>query len=208
MKFLLSIFFLLVIHTVFAQQGNNFIKQGNDAYAKGDFAVASDYYKKALDKGSQNDTAKYNLGNAFQKQKKADDAQKYYDEIIANTSDKSLGENSYYNKGVSLAKDKKFAEAADAFKQSLRMLPSDDSARENLQKVLNELKKQQQQQQKNKPQQQPQKQPKQKPQPQPKNQLTKQRAEQLLSNLREQEKELQKKLQQQKTSPNQPDKDW
>ncbi len=202
------IFFLTFINSAFAQQENNMISTGNDAYAKGDFAAASEDYKKALDKEPLNDTAKYNLGNAFQKEKKAGDAQKYYDEIINNTQDKSLSENSFYNKGVSLAKEKKLTEAADAFKRSLRIQPTDDSARENLQKVLNELKKQQQnQQQKNKPPQQPQKQPQPK-QPQQKNQLTKQRAEQLLSNLREQEKELQKKLQQQKTSPSQPDKDW
>ncbi|MGI8951842.1 MAG: tetratricopeptide repeat protein [Chitinophagaceae bacterium] len=200
----------MTIACAHAQNANNLIKIGNDAYKKGDYKNAVTQYQKALQQDAKNNIAKFNLGNALQKQNQFAESEKEYDEIAKNSTDENLQANSYYNKGVSLVQQKKLPEAITAFKQSLKLSPTDDSARENLQKALNDLKQQQQNQSQNNQQkkQQKQNQQKQKQQPQDKNPLSKQRAEQLLSNLRQQEKELQKKLQQQKTTTGQPEKDW
>ena len=197
-----------------AQQSNALVKKGNDAYKKGDAKTAAEDYKKALEKDKNNKAALFNLGNALQQENQGPDADKAYDEIVNSNADVSLKAKAAYNKGLSLIQQKKLQEAAEAFKQSLKMSPQDNDTRENLQKVLNEIKKQQQQQQqqqnKNKDQK---KQQNNKEQQKPKDQqsqpkLSKQKAEQLLNQLREKENQLQNQLQKQKPTNQQQEKDW
>lgn len=184
----------------FSQNNNNIIKKGNDAYKKGDYKTAQENYLQALSTDPKNYTARFNLGNAQQKQNNAMASEKQYDEIIATGKDSSLISNAYYNKGLSLIAQRKLVEAIDAFKKSLLLSPLDNDTRENLQKAMNELKQQQQ---------------KQNPQPQNQNKtpkpsdskLNKQKAEQYLQQLRDEEKRLQKELQK-KSNSNQPDQDW
>lgn len=192
---------------------NAAVKKGNDYYLKGDFGKAADNYKKALEKDPKNTKAQYNLGNTLLRQNKFGEAAQAYDGVDK-SADSSVHTDAYYNKGLAMAKAKKLPEAIDAFKQSLRYSPEDDNTRENLQKAINELKKQQQQQnqqqQKPNPQQQKQnqqKQPQQQPQ-QSNSKLSQQQAEQLLRNLSENEKRLQNQLQKQKGNTTQTAKDW
>ncbi len=177
---------------------------------KKDYKTAYNNYLKATEQDSNNSIAQFNLGNSLQKQNESVKAEKVYDELAASASSTNLKSKAYYNEGFSLIQQKKIADAINAFKQSLRLLPEDDEARENLQKALNELKQQQQQNQPQQNQKKQQQQQNQSPPPsQPKqNKLTPQRAEQLLSNLREQEKQLQKQLQKQKLPNDQQEKDW
>jgi Ca-activated chloride channel family protein len=185
-----------------AQEENRLIKDGNDAYKKGDYKKAAELYKKALAKDAKNNTAKYNLGNAVIKQKDVLTAAKYYDEVAASESDEALKAKALYNKGVSEVEQQKLLEAIESFKKALMITPDDDETRENLQKALNDLKKQQQQNQpqaQNKKQKQQQQQNKKQPNPQ--------MMEQKFAELRDKEKQLQKQLQQ-KPNASQPDKDW
>ncbi len=122
------------------------------------------------------------------------------------TAEADLQSKAAYNKGLAFVKQKNLPDAINAFKQSLRLSPEDDDARENLQLALNELNKQQPQNepdQKKKPSKEQQKQT-----PPKQNNLTQQRADQLLNQLRDQEKQLQKKLQKQKSYSGQQEKDW
>jgi len=155
-----------------------------------------------LGKDSKNAAAKFNLGNALDKQSDPVNAEKYYDDVASSTTNASLKAKSVYNKGVAEAQQQKLPEAIESFKQALTLTPEDDEARENLQKAINDLKKQQQQQQP-----QPNK-SKQKQQPQQKNKMPNpQMMEQKFNELRDKEKQLQKMLQQ-KPNQSQPDKDW
>jgi Ca-activated chloride channel homolog len=198
-----------------AQKENTLISKGNDEYKKGEFGKAEENYRKALEKDKSSTPAMFNLGNALQQQNKSEEADKEYDALLTDDNlPADLKGNTYYNKGVSYAKQKKFPEAADAFKQSLKVDPSDNNTRENLQKVLNEIKKQQQQQQQQqqnqqKKQDQKKKEEKHQQQPnQPKTNLSMQKAEQLLDQLREKEKQLQNQVQKQRVTNQQPEKDW
>jgi len=139
-----------------AQQSNADVKEGNEAYKKGDFAAAIKAYLKAAQTDDKNDVAKFNMGNALNKAKEAEKAAASYDDVITNSKDNTLKSQAYYNKALALLQDKKIQEAIDAFKQSLRMAPADNDARENLQKALQEQKQQQQQQQQQKPNNKPQ----------------------------------------------------
>jgi tetratricopeptide (TPR) repeat protein len=186
-----------------AQEANSQVQQGNDAYRNGDYKLAAEHYQKALDKEPGNTAAKFNLGNALQKQKDAANAVKQYDDILSSTQDAALKAKTCYNKGLALVKQNDIDGAIDAFKQALGLDPTDNDTRENLQKALNEQKQRQQQKQPNKQQQK-----KQPPKPQQKQKLAnKQMMEQKFKELRNQEKQLQKQLQR-KPQEGQPEKDW
>lgn len=152
-------------------------------------------------KDPANNAARFNLANALQKQSKTHEAEKNYDEVIAKADVSSIKAQSNYNKALAYIKEKNLLQAVTSFKESLKQDPNDDEARENLQKALNELKKQSKQ---DEPKNQN---PQQNKKPQKQQPLNKDMMQQKFNELRNQEKQLQQKLQK-KTSTNQPEKDW
>jgi len=200
--FTLFILAVGISQIAFAQKVNNIIKSGNDAYKKGDYKNAEKFYKQALEEDGDNLFATFNLGNALLKQNNIIEAAKYFAKTSEAATDIEFKAKAFYNKGLTMVKYQRLPEAIEAFKQSLLLAPDDNDTRENLQKAIEELKKQQQQQ----PQQQPQKQKKPQPQKQQKP-PGKDIMEQKFDELRDKEKQLQKLLQK-KSNDNQPDKDW
>lgn len=202
-----------------AQNEKLIIKKGNEAYGKGEYEKAAAEYKKVTDKNPANPTASYNLGNALYKNKKADEAVTAYENAVVNTAGKADKSKAFYNKGVVLQNNNKLPECIDAYKNALKLNPQDEDARQNLQKALIQLKKQQEQQKNNKQQKKPKEDEKQKEkekqnqeekkQPQPKPKISKKDAEEKLKALLQQEKNLQDKLKKvDVASPNKPEKDW
>jgi Ca-activated chloride channel homolog len=190
---ILSVLFL--VKALQAQKENGDISKGNEAYKQKQYEEAADSYRRALGQSPKNTTASFNLGNALFRDKKPQEAEKYFDETIKNSENKKMEGDSWYNMGVNFTTQRKLLESIEAYKNALRLNSSDTLARENLQRALNELKKQQEQ---NKNQQQKQQ-----------NKLTKQQLQQMLQALQEQEKNLQQKMNKSKVpSPGQPDKDW
>jgi len=216
---ILLCFIARFVHAQNSVKGNREVYFGNKAYEKGDWKTAVSEYQKGLNINPKNDAARINLALAQTKLSEAEKAIQNFDEAINNNKNNpALNAALNYNKGVAMAKAKKYQEAINAFENSLRINPDNQQARENLQKAINELKQQQQnqqnkqnqnkqqQKQNNKQQQQQNKQQ----QRQNQNQMSKEQAEQMLQSLREQEKEIQRKLNQQKTGGEIPqsDKDW
>lgn len=214
------ILIMLVSYSSFSQKENDDIRKGNDAYKKQQFDVATKDYEAALKQNNSNATATFNLGNTWFKAGKYDTAAQQYD-ALANNPDKGMQAKSYYNKGVSLVKDKKVKEAVDAFKQSLKADPSDEDTRQNLQKALKEMQKQPPPPPQNKKDKKKQDEKKPPPppkedkkkddnqQPPPQSKLNKKEAEQKLQALREEEKKLKQKMDAQKQpSSRQIGKDW
>ncbi|MBS1563692.1 MAG: tetratricopeptide repeat protein [Bacteroidetes bacterium] len=199
-----------------AQKSNADIRKGNQLYKQKNYAASKDAYNKALAENPNDPTANYNLGNTAFRSEKHDEAVQLYDNTISNSKDKPVREKAFYNKGVALSKEKKLQESIDAWKESLKLDPNDNDARENLQKALLELKKQQQQQQQQnkdkkedkKKDQQKQNKEQEQQQQQQQSKLDKQKVEQYLKSLEQAEKEIQKKMQKGTASPNKPDKDW
>ncbi|MFT3937063.1 MAG: tetratricopeptide repeat protein [Chitinophagaceae bacterium] len=196
-----------------AQKPEAAIHKGNELYKQKSYEASLQEYGKALVTDPKNATANYNSGNAQFKANKPEDAVKAYDNTIENSKEQPLREKAFYNKGVALSKQQKLQESIDAWKESLKLDANDNDARENLQKALMELKKQQQQKQnedkdkKDKKQQDQ----KQKDEPKPQQQqskLNKQQVEQLLKALEQKEKEIQQKMQKGNPQPNKPEKDW
>jgi Ca-activated chloride channel family protein len=167
--------------------------KANQFYQSGRYNEAEQWYDKVLELNPNNSIALFNKANALQQQKNYEAAAKQFEQAAAVTNDNDLKAKAYYNSGVAAIKQQQLANAINAWKQSLLLNPNSDSARNNLQKALNEQKKQQQNNQQNKPQ--------------PKNPLNKQQADNLLNQLRQQEKELQQ-YEKQKLKPVNTEKDW
>jgi len=198
---------------VSAQKNDAAIRRGNELYKQKNYEGSQQEYNKALAADPKNATANYNNGNAQFRANKQDESIQSYDNTIDNSTDKTVREKAFYNKGVALSKQQKLQESINAWKESLKLDANDNDARENLQKALQELKKQQEQKnnedkdKKDKKQDQKQKQPEQKPQQQ-QSKLNKQQVEQLLKAMEQKEKEIQQKMQKGSPQPNKPEKDW
>ena len=196
-----------------AQKNDAAIRRGNELYKQKNYEGSQQEYNKALAADPKNATANYNNGNAQFRANKQDESIQSYDNTIDNSTDKTVREKAFYNKGVALSKQQKLQESINAWKESLKLDANDNDARENLQKALQELKKQQEQKnnedkdKKDKKQDQKQKQPEQKPQQQ-QSKLNKQQVEQLLKAMEQKEKEIQQKMQKGNPQPNKPEKDW
>lgn len=196
--------FLALPAVVKAQDENAAIREGNKLYHERQFDKALPAYQKAIEQNPQNSTARLNLANARYRTGNLPDAERSFDELLQKTNDRNYKIKGYYNKGVTLTKQKKLQESIDAYKQTLKLDPTDEDARFNLQKALTELKRQNQ----GKEQKQPQKKQQQKKQPQ-QNKLDKRKIEQYLKSLEQKEQEVQRKIQQNRSrSVTQPEKDW
>ena len=209
MKILLTILFHLFLFMAFAQNGE--VVKGNKHYKEGDYDKAEAAYQKALSK-KQDPVAQYNLGNTLYKKEKTADAIRSFEETAANTTEAELKAKALYNKGVLYHKDNKLNDAIEAYKQALRLTPTDEEIRKNLQLALRAKKQQEpQEQKKQKQKEQKPKEDKKEPPPQPKPQqskLSKKQAEQYLKALEQKEKQLQEKMQKKTGVPSQPEKDW
>lgn len=202
-------------HRAAAQKADAAIHKGNELYKQKNYEAAQQEYNKTLTTDPKNSTANYNNGNAQFRNNKPEEAVQSYDKSIEDSKDKSTRQKSFYNKGVVLGKQQKLQESIEAWKESLKLDPNDNEARENLQKALMELKKQQEQkkddkkdqQEKDKKQDQQKKKEEEKPQQQ-QSKLSKQQVEQLLKSLQQKEKEIQQKLQKGNPQTTKPEKDW
>lgn len=202
-----------------AQNDKVLLKKGNDAYEKKEYNNAISNYQKVTEKNPANSTAQYNLGNAFYKNNKTDEAVQAYENALSSSTSKDDRSKTFYNKGVVLQNNKKLPECIEAYKSALKLNPQDEDARLNLQKALQQQKQEQKkenkeekkpkedkkQKNKEKPKEEEKKEP---PKPQP-SKLTKQDAEEKLKALLQQEKNLQDRLRKINTATSaKPEKDW
>lgn len=189
----LTVVFLLFFFQAFAQDARFYVRKGNEHFLTLEFELAEANYRQALDIEPRNAEARYNLGNALMQQKKYNAAIEAYDAVTAN--DENLQAASHYNSGVSYSKLRNWLPAIDGYKKALRINPADTEARENLQKALSELQKQNQQQNRN-------------------NSggggggMSQNQADEMLKDLSEKERELQKKIQGGQNQGGGSGKDW
>lgn len=125
------------------------VSDGNHHYEKNRFADAEVEYKKALEKDPASREARFNVGNAYYKQDRFDEAGRTFNASIAAATTPNEQAAGYHNLGNSLFKEGKIKESIDAYKQALRLNPADDDTRYNYQLAVDRLKNQQNQEQKN-----------------------------------------------------------
>lgn len=201
-------FLFMGIAGVSAQNDRHHVRQGNTAFRSGADAQAEVSYRKALSANPNNPQALYNLGCALMSQKKDSAAAVQFEKAAKLEKSPLRRSMSYHNLGVIAQRNQLYGDAIQAYKQSLRLNPSDNETRYNL--VLcqrlkkDEPKNNQQQQDQNKDdkkeqkdqkdQQQQQQQQQQKQEQQPKEQMSRENAEQMLNAAMQEEKNTQQRI--------------
>lgn len=167
-RLLIIIFVLFTISPLFAQKERWQVRAGNRAYDNAKYQKAELDYRRALEKDSTSVTAKYNLANTMYRQKNVQGAEQMAAGLLksagAKTSDKDSTatqetsapvfmspENmakTYHNLGNFTLNQKKYSEAVEAYKNSLRLNPKDMETKSNLAYAQKMLKDQQDKQNK------------------------------------------------------------
>ena len=138
----------------FSQNERSLARKGNTYYKKGKYSQAEVKYKKSLEKASDFNEAKFNLGNALIRQERYKQAAGEFREVTQNTDQKSVKAKAYHNMGNAFLKAKKYRKSVNAYKNALRNNPQDRATQYNLSYALKKLRQQQKKQkQKNKDQQ-------------------------------------------------------
>ncbi|MEG1119055.1 MAG: VWA domain-containing protein, partial [Bacteroidales bacterium] len=149
----------------FAQTDKKEVRKGNRFYEKKNYKESEVEYRKALLKDSTSVGANYNLANTLYKMEDAANAEKAYG-AIADTIGKmkyntdweidktktfpSIASDYYHNLGNSYLAQKKYSEAVEAYKNSLRRNPNDMETKANYAYAKKKLDEQQKNQQQNK----------------------------------------------------------
>lgn len=157
-RILVTLMLILSVTALFAQKERWQVRSGNKAYGKGDFQKAELEYRRALDKDSASLRAKYNLANAMYKNQNAEAALQMAGKMLSDSTGIQPSEKDmpaiFHNMGNYSLAQKKWSEAVESYKNSLRINPGDMETKSNLayaQKMLkNEQDKQNQQNQQNK----------------------------------------------------------
>lgn len=157
-RILVTLVLILSVTALFAQKERWQVRSGNKAYGKGDFQKAELEYRRALDKDSASLRAKYNLANAMYKNQNAEAALQMAGKMLSDSTGIQPSEKDmpaiFHNMGNYSLAQKKWSEAVESYKNSLRINPGDMETKSNLayaQKMLkNEQDKQNQQNQQNK----------------------------------------------------------
>lgn len=226
---------VLLSSPAFGQTDKREVRAGNRAYKSGEYQKSEIDYRRAVLKDSTSVAGQYNLGNALYKLENFDEAGKHYSKLNDTLQNNKLERSSdyYHNVGNVALKQKRYQEAVDAFKESLRRNPSDMETKSNLvyaQKKLEDQQNQQQPQQQNQDQNQDQNQNQDQPQNQNQNQdqnqddnkqpenkgqtppkITPQTAQQMLQAIEDKEKETQDKVKKEKAEKlksKQKEKNW
>ena len=132
-----------------AQSDRSEVRAGNRDFKKGQYREAEIEYKRALLKDSASVTARYNLGNALYKASSYNEAELYFKglgDTLKNLS-RSKASDYFHNSGNLALQQKKYQEAVEAFKESLRLEPDNFETKSNLAYAQKMLKNQQNQQQ-------------------------------------------------------------
>ncbi len=123
------------------------MRGGNRDYKKADYAAAEIDYKKALVKDSTSVAAQYNLANTLYKIENWQEAEKYAGKALDSLSRSPRAADAFYNSGDIYLQQRRWSEAIEAFKESLRRNPGDMDAKSNLAYAQKMLQNEQQQQQ-------------------------------------------------------------
>jgi tetratricopeptide (TPR) repeat protein len=140
-------FWLSAIQPVLSQSDKKLIRDGNKLFEQKKFSDAEVAYKKSLNKNQKSYEGNFNLGDAYYKQGKYDEAAKQFQDLNSQKSSDKNQSAALHNLGNTMLQNKKYEESIEAYKQALKANPKDDDTRYNLAYAQSMLRQQQQQQQ-------------------------------------------------------------
>jgi len=149
-KSILILFSLMTIF-LFPQSTNSqslrgLVNDGVDQYKDGNYSDAEVNFKKGTEKAPDNFESQFNLGDAYFKQQRYNEAIKSYQSSLTMARNDTEKSKIHYNVGNSLLKSQKIKESIEEYKKSLKLNPDDQEAKYNLSYALEILKNQEQQQ--------------------------------------------------------------
>lgn len=156
LKFQVSSFGFIIIYSMlsvslaFSQTDKKFIRDGNKQYKDKKYSDSEINYRKSLEKNKNSTEGIFNLGDAFYKQGKYEEAASQFQNITSKNTDKETLAKAYHNLGNSMLQAKKYEESIKAYKNALKNYAEDKDTKYNLAYAQSMLKQQQQQQQQNK----------------------------------------------------------
>jgi Ca-activated chloride channel family protein len=115
------------------------LKEGNRQFKKGNYEKALDLYQDGLIDAPYSSILHYNAGDATMMKGDFPKAEVSFTEA-AKSSDPVLRGASHYNRGNALYYQEKWADAAEAYKDSLRANPRDEDAKYNLTVAMKAMK--------------------------------------------------------------------
>ncbi len=114
------------------RQSKNYLSEASLLLQKEQFPAAEADYRKAISLNPENETGKYNLGNAYYKKEKNAEAQLRFKQAATVATKKAEKHKAFHNLGNTFMNEKNYAAAVDAYKNALRNNPTDDETRYNL----------------------------------------------------------------------------
>jgi len=140
MKFcILTISFLLLTQTLFAQSMRARVNQGNKLFEQDKFEEALNSYQDALLDDPMNDKVIFNKGGALYKLKKYDESISELQKVVG-SKDMQLSAKAWHNIGNAYFQQDKLQESIDAYKRSLELNPNDYDTKYNLELARAKLK--------------------------------------------------------------------
>ena len=142
----ISLLFLISLAT-FAQNERKVIREGVKAYQEGDYSDAEVQFRKAQDINNESFVAEFNTGAALYGQEKYEETVKQFEPLTEKSSNPETLSKVWHNVGNSLLEAQQYEPSIEAFKNSLRLNPTDNDTKYNLAYAKMKLQEQQQQQQ-------------------------------------------------------------
>ena len=138
---------LMGIISAYGQNERKVIRDGVRAYENEEFGEAEVQFRKAENINQESYEAEFNTGAALYGQEKYEETVKQYQSLLDHTDDAGKTARIWHNIGNSLLEAQQYAPSIEAYKNSLRLNPSDDDTRYNLAYAKQKLNEQQQQNQ-------------------------------------------------------------
>lgn len=150
MKTWLTILICCLTMSLLGQEEKKIGALGNDAYERGNYALADSLYARSLAEAPKFEEALFNQGDALYRQGDFDGAAERFQQLSNESENSDMKAAAFHNLGNSLLSKEDYENAAEAYKNALRTDPSDSDSRFNLayaNKMLQQEQEQQEQEQ-------------------------------------------------------------
>lgn len=107
------------------------IRAGNKEYRQGNYAQSEVEYRRALEIVPDMYEGEFNLANSLYEQERYEESAQMFVRLAEQADDKIRAADCFYNAGNALCRQEMYKEALEAYKQSLRINPSDMDAKFN-----------------------------------------------------------------------------
>ncbi|MFO7800065.1 tetratricopeptide repeat protein [Rhodohalobacter sp.] len=124
-------FILLIIGFLLIASSLNDARKANEAFKNGDYELAVELYRQAIDQNPDNSRLYFNLGNALAEAGNTEEAMQVYEQFRNMTEASNQQALADYNKGKLLSEQENYDEAISQFREALRKNPDDEDARFN-----------------------------------------------------------------------------